>query len=370
MRAIRYFFSVAALASSALAADYLVYAGTYTGPASKGIYVYRFNSGSGQLKSLGLAAETVNPSWVVAHPGGDYLYAANETARGAVTAFRIDRQTGQLKALNQVSSRGAGPCAMAVDHTGRNLLVANYSSGSLALLPIQPDGSLHEASAFIPHEGSSANRERQSKPHAHSTDFSADNRFAVSCDLGLDKVFVYRLDAEKGWLSSNEPPSASVPPGSGPRHFAWHPNGRFAYVINELESTVGAFGWDGATGTLTHLETVASLAKDYSGEKSGAEIHVHPNGKFLYASNRAQASSITVFAIDPAKGTLRQIDRVSSGGKEPRDFTLDPSGAWLLAANQNSNSIVVFRLDPKSGKLTPAGGPVEVGSPVSIAFVK
>ncbi len=371
MRSLRRVFTVSALlmmAGGAFAADYLVYVGTYTGKQSRGIYAYRFNSSTGELKPLGLAAETPNPSWVTMHPTGDYLYAANETDRGMVTAFRVDKESGKLKQLSQVSSRGSGPCALAVDKTGKSVMVANYGSGTLALLPIKADGSVAEASATIAHKGSGANPQRQGEPHAHSANFSPDNRFALSCDLGLDKVFIYRFDPARGSLADNEPPFGAVPPGSGPRHFAFHPNGKFAYVINELTSTVTAFSWNAAAGALKPLETVPSLPAGYAGEKSGAEITVHPSGKYLYASNRAQASSVTVFAIDQVKGTLRTLEQVPTGGKEPRSFGIDPTGAFLLAANQNSNTIVVFRIDPKTGKLTSAGTKVEVGTPVCIQF--
>jgi 6-phosphogluconolactonase len=365
-------FTMLSFAGSALAADYLVYVGTYTGNGSRGIYAYHFDTATGQLKPAGLAAESPSPSWIAVHPNGQYLYAANETDGphgGSVTAYQIDKQTGKLKQLSQVSSRGSGPCAMSVDATGKNVLVANYGSGTVALLPVKPDGSVMEASAFDAHKGKSVDPARQEGPHAHSADFSPDNRFALVNDLGLDKVFVYRFDADKNSIAPNQPPFGKVPPGSGPRHLAFHPNGKFAYVVNEMKVTVTAFSWDGSNGTLKEIETVPMLPADFKGEKDGAEIQAHPNGKFLYASARAQANSITVFSVDPTKGTLRTIERVSTEGKIPRNFTLDPTGSYLLAANQDSNSIVIFRIDQKTGKLTPTGKKVDVNSPVCVRFV-
>ncbi len=356
---------VLAMAGRLTAAALLVYVGTYTGPSSKGIYAYRFDPSSGTLKALGLAAETENPSWVAADRKGEHLYAVNETDNGALTAFRIDAKTGKLTRLDRVSSLGAAPCALAVDATGRALLAANYTSGTLALAAIGNDGRLAQPQQ-IAHHGSSVNQERQAGPHAHSALFSPDNRFALSCDLGLDKVFVYRFDPSKPALALNQ--EAPVPPGSGPRHLAFHPNGRFAFVINEMTSTVTSFAWDAAAGKLSALATVESLPGDYRGLKSGAEIQVHPEGKFLYVSNRDQASSITVFAID-GNGALKQVERVSSGGSEPRNFVIDPSGAWLLAANQKSDNLVTFRIDRRTGRLSLTGAKVEVGAPVSIAFV-
>jgi len=298
-------------AASAFAAStkYLVYVGTYTVRGSKGIYAYRYHSTTGKLEDLGLAAETPSPSFVAIHPNHKFLYAVNETdeyqgqSSGIVSAFSIDAKTGKLTLLNQMASRGASPCHISLDHTEKFVLVANYTGGNLSVFPVGEDGRLGEASDFIQHEGTGPNHERQEKAHAHWIDLSSDNRFALNADLGLDEVFVYRFDASKGKLTPNDPPFAKVAPGAGPRHLAFHPNGRFAYVIDELNSTVTTFSFDAKAGTLHELQTVPTLPKDFAGENSTAEVEVHPNGKFLYASNRGH-DSLAVFAIDPTKGTL------------------------------------------------------------------
>jgi 6-phosphogluconolactonase len=354
--------------------EYFVYVGTYTGPKSKGIYAYRFDAATGGLISLGLVAETVNPSFLAIHPNRRFVYAANEIGNyqgqnsGAVSAFAIERRTGKLTFLNTVASRGADPCYLVVDKTGKNLLVANYSGGNVAMFRVLKDGRLGEASAFVQHVGSSVNPARQKEPHAHSINLSPDNRFAIAADLGLDQLLVYRFDPAKGSLSANTPAFAKVNPGAGPRHFAFHPSGRFAYVINEMQSTVSAFAYDAAGGVLRELQTISTLPKDFSGENDTAEVQVHPSGKFLYGSNRGH-DSIAVFAIDAAQGTLTPIERVPTQGKMPRNFGIDPTGSYLLAANQGSDNLVVFRIDPQTGRLTPTGQVLEVASPVCVKFV-
>lgn len=356
------------------AAEYLVYIGTYTRGESKGIYVWRFDTASARLTDLGLAAEAANPSFLAVHPNGRYLYAVSEIAEfggrksGAVNAYAIDRSTGKLRLLNQVSSHGAGPCYVAVDASGRSVLVANYGSGSVAALPVEADGRLREASAFIEHTGSSVNPRRQREPHAHSIQPSPDNRFVLAADLGADKLFVYRFDAAKGSLEPHNPAFAALAPGSGPRHFAFHPSGRFVYVINELASTITAFRWDARSGRLEELHTVPTLPEGFAGENTTAEVRVHPNGRFLYGSNRGH-DSIAVFAVDPKTGLLSARGQVPSGGKTPRNFNLDPSGRYLFAANQNSNNVVLFRVDPKTGQPAPAGRELKVPTPVCVRFV-
>jgi 6-phosphogluconolactonase len=351
-----------------------VYIGTYTGKESKGIYAYRFDSRTGRVSSLGLAAETENPSWLTVHPNRRFLYAANETGNyqgaksGAVSAFAIDRETGKLTFLNQVASRGADPCHATVDQTGKNLLVANYSSGNIAVFRLLDDGRLGEASAFVQHTGSSVNPERQEGPHAHSIEPSPDNRFVLNADLGLDELLVYRFDAAEGTLTPNDPPFAKLNPGAGPRHFAFHPNGKFVYVISEMQSTVTAFAYDAARGSLRELQTLSTLPKDFSGESTTAEIRVDDSGRFLYGSNRGH-DSIAVFSIDTAQGTLTPVEIVSTGGKEPRNFEIDPTGKYLFAANQNSDSVVIFRIDAKTGRLSPSGQEFQVPSPVCVTFV-
>lgn len=354
--------------------EYLVYIGTYTGPKSKGIYAYQFNVATGQLTAFGLAAEIANPSFLAVHPNRRFLYAVSEVANyegqnsGAVSAFGIDPRTGKLTFLNEVSSRGGDPCYVVVDKTGKSLLVANYGGGSVAALPVLGDGRLGEASAFVQHAGSSVNPERQQGPHAHSINLSPDNRFAIAADLGLDQLLVYRFDPTKGSLAANNPAFTKVNPGAGPRHFAFHPGGRFAYVINEMQSTVSAFSYDAAGGVLRELQTIATLPKGFTGDNTTAKVQVHPTGKFLYGSNRGH-DSIAVFAIDAARGTLTPIEHVSTQGKTPRNFGIDPTGSYLLAANQDSDNIAVFRIDPKTGRLTPTGLVLKVPSPVCVKFV-
>jgi 6-phosphogluconolactonase len=357
--------------------DLLVYFGTYTGAKSKGIYVSHLDLKSGALSPPQLAAETISPSFLAIHPESGFLYAVNEVDQvddkptGAVTAFSIDRKTGALRMLNRQSSMGAGPAHLSVDRTGHDVLVANYGGGSVAVLPIAADGTLQPASAFIQHTGSSVNPDRQKEPHAHAINLDPSNRFAYVADLGLDKVLIYSFDAAKGSLVANAPPFASVQAGAGPRHFAIHPNGRFAYVINELNCTVTAFTRDTTRGGLTMMQTISTLPV---GEKvlsaySTAELLVHPSGKFLYGSNRGH-DSIVVFKIDEKTGRLTYVENVPTQGSTPRGFGIDPAGTFLLAANQRSDSVVVFRIDRQTGRLTLAGHSIEVGAPVSIEFVR
>jgi 6-phosphogluconolactonase len=354
--------------------DEFVYIGTYTGPKSKGIYVYRLDLGSGAMTPLGLAAEVESPSFLAIHPNHRFLYAVSETEAfagkksGAVSAFGI-QQDGKLTLLNQQPSGGEGPCHLAVDKTGKDVLVANYSGGSVSVVPIQESGKLGEPTAFVQHKGSGIDKERQEGPHAHSINVDAANRFAFAADLGLDKVLIYRFNPVKGTLSANDPPSASVKPGAGPRHFAFHPGGHSAYVINEMHSTVTAFSYDAGRGALQELQTISTLPENFKGENSTAEVQVHPSGKFLYGSNRGH-DSIAIFAIDPAKGTLHLVGHQSTQGKTPRNFGIDPTGRYLLAANQDSGTVVVFRIDQESGRLSPNGQVVDVPSPVCVKFLE
>ena len=357
--------------------DVIMYVGTYTKAPSKGIYAYRFQGATGEVTPLGtagLAAETENPSFLAVHPNQRFLYAVNEVSRyedenaGSVSAFSIDRATGTLTLLNRVSSRGGGPCHLELDRSGKWLFVANYGGGSVAAFPVHDDGKLGEASAFFQHEGKSVNAARQSGPHAHETVVSPDNRFVLAADLGLDKVFTYRLDPAKGGLAP-EPQFAAIAPGSGPRHLAFRPDGKFVYVLKEMLSAVIAFRYDAGGGTLTELQTLSTLPEGFTGDSSGAEIATHLSGKFLYASNRGD-DSIAIFRIDATKGTLTSAGRVSTQGKTPRGFAIDPSGRFLVAGNQNSGTVVVFRIDQQTGGLTPTGTVLQVGSPVNVVFSK
>ncbi|HYL65033.1 MAG TPA: lactonase family protein [Candidatus Methylomirabilis sp.] len=354
--------------------QYIAYVGTYTTKTnSKGIYAYRFDAAKGQLTAIGVAAETTDPSFLAVHPDGKHLYAVNEIgnfnggSEGAVSSFAIDAKAGTLKFLNQVSTRGPGPCYVSLDKTGAYVLVANYDGGSIASLPVQGDGTLGTASGFVQHSGSGPNKERQEGPHAHWIGTSPDNRFALAVDLGLDEVIIYNFDATKGTFTPMLTGFAKVKPGAGPRHLAFHPNGKFAYVLSEMESSVTAFSYQPKDGALKPLQTISALPQDYTGRKEAAEIAVHPSGKFLYTSNRGH-DSIAIFGIDK-KGMLKSLGYVLTGGKTPRHFAIDPAGNYLLAENQESNNIVVFHIDAATGSLTPTGQTVEVPSPVCVTFV-
>ena len=353
----------------------LVYVGAYTGPQSesKGIYAYRLDVSTGKLAPLGLAGEMVSPGFLAVHPNGRFLYAVNEVAEidgkkgGAVNAFALDHSTGKLTLLNQQPSKGVAPCHLSVDKMGKTILVANYG-GTAAAFPIQPDGRLSEASSVVEHKGSSTNPTRQEGAHPHGIYLDPANKFAVVPDLGQDKVLVYRFDSARGALVANNPPSASLKPGAGPRHFAFHPRARYAYVINELNSTITAFSYDSLKGILTEIQSISTLPKDFKGENTTAEIAIHPSGKFLYGSNRGD-DSIAVFHIDPGKGTLTAVQYQSTLGKTPRNFGIDPTGKFLLAANQDSNNLVVFRIDPRTGHLSQTGVPVDAPMPACVVFV-
>jgi 6-phosphogluconolactonase len=368
--------SSVAAASPASKEKYFVYVGTYTaeGSSSKGIYAYRYDPSASTLTPIGLVAESTNPSFLAVHPNHRFLYAVNETGdykgqkSGAITAFSIDHRTGKLTQLNQVASGGADPCYITVDKTGKYVLVANYTGGSISAFPVLADGRLGDGSAFIQHTGHGTNPKRQEGPHAHSIDLSPDNRFAIVDDLGLDETLVYKFDSAKGSLTLNDPPFAKAAPGAGPRHFAFHPNGKFGYVLDEMGSTVSAFSYDDAGGVLHPLQTISSLPKGFAGQNDAAEIEVHPAGKFLYASNRGH-DSIAVFAIDQKQGILTPIEYVPTKGASPRNFAIDPTGELILAENEKSDNVVVFRIDPQTGCLTPTGKVLDISQPVCVKFV-
>ncbi|MDB5332091.1 MAG: pgl 1 [Phycisphaerales bacterium] len=349
-----------------------VYIGTYTGPKSKGIYLTQLDLVTGKLSEPQLAGETENPSWVTLTRDGRFLYAANESGAaikdGAITAFSVGAD-GMLLALNQQPPGGGGPCEVNVDDAGKNLLVANYGSGAVALLPVGDDGKLSPPASIHQHAGAVADPKRQGGPHAHCIEIDPTGRFALSCDLGLDKVFVYKIDGDKHQLVLNDPPFGVLSPRSGPRHLAFHSGGRFAYVINEIALSVTAFSWDAQRGALAEIQSISTLPKDAPpGEGSTAEIAVHPSGKFLYGSNRGN-DTIAVFTIDEQTGKLTAAGHTPSGGKTPRGFAIDPTGAFLVAGNQGSDNLVVFRIDQKTGALTPTGGTASLGAPVCVKFV-
>jgi 6-phosphogluconolactonase len=353
--------------------DYLVYVGTYTGPKSQGIYALKFNSGKGSLDELGLAGEIQNPSFLALHPNQKYLYAVSELGNNgkntaSVSGFSIDAATGKLKLLNKVATGGGGACHLVVDKTQKMLLLANYGTGSVAAFQVKQDGTLSEVTALKQHAGSSVNPKRQRGPHAHAVVLSRDNRFVFVPDLGLDEIVSYKIDPSDATLTANDPPFVKLTPGLGPRHFAFHPNNKFAYGLNEMGSSVSAFSYDAGSGALNTLETVSTLPEGFTGENNSAEIAIDKAGRFLYASNHGN-DSITQFAIDSNGGTLTKIEVTPTQGRTPRNFVIDPTGRYLLAANQDSDSIVIFQIDQHSGKLSPTGTTAKVPSPVCIQFV-
>lgn len=361
--------------SSAWAADSLmVYFGTYTGAKSKGIYQARLDLATGRLSAPELAAETPSPSYLAIHPSKRFLYAVNEVndyqgkSAGSVAAFTRDPATGKLTALNRESTQGAHPCHLTIDATGRWVLAANYSGGNLAVLPLDKDGRVGAASQVIPFTGSSVNPQRQKEPHAHSINLSLDNQFAVAADLGTDKLMLYQWDGKKGQLVPNTPPFVSLAPGSGPRHFAFTPERTMAFAINEMLSTLTAFRWDRGRGGLKELATLSTLPAGAKVDNTTAHVLVHPRLNVVYGSNRGH-DSIAVFGYDSHAGKVHWIENESTQGKTPRNFGIDPTGRWLLAANQDSNSVVVFAIDQKTGELSPTGQSVEVGAPVCVLFV-
>ncbi|MDB6005528.1 MAG: pgl 1 [Prosthecobacter sp.] len=372
-------FAFAALTTTAIAGEnFLVYFGTNTSPknGSKGVYVARFNTATGELSEPQLAVEAGGPGFLAIHPSKKYLYTIGDvtTADGkkgsGISAFSIDKTAGKLTLINQASGVGGGPCHVSVDKTGQMAALANYGSGSIASFAIKADGSVSEAVSFYQDEGSSIDPKRQAGPHAHSVNFSPDNRFAFACDLGLDKVFIYKADPATGKLTPNEPPFAKTPAGGGPRHLAFHPNGKFVYVNNEMSMTETVFAYDAEKGELTEIETVSTLPEADRGKTgySTAETVVHPNGRVVYVSNRTH-DTIAVFACDPATGKLTLLENVPAEGQIPRNICLDPTGKWLVAAHQDSATAALFKVDQDSGKLTFSGTKVNVPGSICVRFL-
>lgn len=350
-----------------------VYVGTYTEHGSRGIYVCEFDPASGSLTPPELAAATVDPSFLAVSADHRFLYAINETDHfngqptGGVSAFSIAPATGKLTLLNQVSSLAPGPAYISLDRSRHYALVANYDEGSVAVYHVLADGKIGDSTAFVRHYGSSVNAERQKGPHAHSIAMSPDNRFAVVADLGLDELIVYPFNAAQGTLGT--PRVIKTDPGVGPRHLTLASSGKFVYVINEMQSSLTVYSYDASDGAMAPLQKISTLPSSFHGENTAAEVVLDPAGKFLYASNRGDDNSIAVFAVNPKKGTLTLIEYVPTGGKTPRNFAIDPSGHWLVAANQDSNNIVTLRINPKSGRLTAVGKSIEVDSPTIVDFV-
>lgn len=346
-----------------------MFVGTYTGKGSDGIYAYRFDSSKGTVKAIGLATKANNPSFLAIAPNNKVLYAVSEAGRGgSVSGFNIDASAGKLTLINEVTSRGGGPCFVSLDKTGRTVMIANYGGGSFASYKVEEGGRLSDIVSFFQDKGGSPSTPRQNQPHGHSINVSPDNRFAVAADLGTNELLVFKLDPASAQLTPNDPPALQMPPGSGPRHFTFHPNGRFAYAINELNSTLTALRWDAAKGVLQPIETVSTLPADNKVENTTAEVQAHPNGKWVYGSNRGH-DSIAVFQVEKSSGKVKLVQNAPTGGKLPRNFRIDPTGRWLLAANMNGNNITVFSIDQKSGKLTAKGEPIQLSQPVCIKFL-
>ncbi len=408
MRRIQYvFFFVVTFGLAVLAgqttpsqdSDYFMYVGTYTGfkyvhhskpyglgeSKSKGIYVSLFHPATGEISEPELAAEIINPSFLTISPDHRFLYAVSEDPLSVgppldhssyVSAFAIDHATGKLRLLNTVPASGTSTCYISIDKTGKFVMMANFGSGSVSVVRVKDDGSLGELTAFIQDVGHSVDRSIQNEPHTHSILVSPDNRYAIVSDLGLDKVLIFRFDAETGKLSPPDPPFATVYPGGGPRHFAFDPAGKFGYQLSEMSGIVDVYAWDPSKGTLTGVQRAHTVPHDFFGGNHSAEIEVHPSGKFLYESNRRTKSeterapdTIGVFSIDPQNGMLTAVEQSLTGGVMPRSFKIDPTGAYLLAANELSNNVVLFKIDGASGKLLKTGTEVKVDTPVCIQFV-
>lgn len=350
----------------------ILYVGTYTSGKSEGIYGYHFNPESGKLTRF-TSVSSINPSFLAIDRTKRYLYAVNEVGQyagkpgGGVSAYKIERGTGNLRLLNEQATQGADPCHLSIDNKKSALLVANYTGGNITVLPLRSDGTLGVVMDWEQHEGSGP-KEQQKGPHAHCIILDRLERHALAADLGIDKVMIYRFDRATGKLTPAEQPFAELKAGAGPRHLTLHPNGKFLYVINELDSTMTAFRYNELNGTLTHIDTVSTLPSDFSGVSYCADVHVSPSGKFLYGSNRGH-NSIVVFEIDPRTGKLKLVQHVSTQGDWPRNFTLDPSGKFLLVANQRSDNVVTFSIDTRTGRLTPADYIEEIPSPVCLKFL-
>jgi 6-phosphogluconolactonase len=362
----------------------LVYVGTYTEAIrfgsgkllrgnGEGIHVYRLDESSGALEPVRVVAGVVNPSYLAFDPARRFLYAVNELKSyrgrpgGSVSAFRVE-PTGELTPLNARPTHGTDPCHVVVSGSGRHVFVANFMSGSVCVLPVLPDGGLGEACDFVQHLGASIDPARQQGPHAHSVTLDPAGRFACIPDLGLDKLLVYRVDAKRGRLEPTAIPWIKMKPGAGPRHLAFHPSGKHAYLINELDSTLAVLSYDARRGAFAERQIVPALPEGYRGASSCSDVQVSPSGRFVYGSNRGH-DSVAIFRSDPRSGRLTPLGHAPTRGKTPRGFGIDPAGRFLLAANQDSDSIVTFRIDPRSGALTPTGQVAKVPTPVCVKFL-
>lgn len=343
--------------------------GTYTSGKSEGIYVYRFNSQTGEFSYVSKAAAS-NPSYLAVSPDEKFVYAINEDAsdKGSISAFAFNKENGSLQPLNKQSAGGDHPCHVAIDKAGKWVVSSNYSGGNFSILPVGKDGSLQPALQTIQHEGTSVDKKRQDKPHVHSANFSPDDKFLFVQDLGIDKIMAYAVDPATGKLSPAPTPFTTTTPGSGPRHFDFHPNGRYAYLMEEMSGNVTAYQYK--KGQLKQFQTISAIPAGYTGPVGSADIHVSPDGRFLYASNRGESNTIAIFSIDKKTGKLTIAGHQSTLGKTPRNFNFDPSGNFLLVANQNSHNIVIFKRDPATGLLQETGKQIEVGNPVCIKWIE
>jgi 6-phosphogluconolactonase len=363
---------MAARPCPAAAATRVVYIGTYTGEASKGIYAYRFDDGSGALTPIGLVAETPSPSFIIASEDGRFVFAVNElqkyagTASGSVTSFAVDKATSKLTQLSVQATQGASPCHLALDRTGRYLAVANYSGGNFALFPVGKDGRLQPAATVFAGDAPEASGPKPPARLGHAVFFTSDNKFLIAADKGADRILVYHFDQATGKLTPAKPPFAALPAGSGPRHFVFHPNGRWVFAITEQGATINTLAWDARTGGLTAMASVSTTPAGVKTD-STAEIAVHPSGRFVYGSNRGH-DSVAVFAVG-ADGALTPVEYESTRGQTPRNFALDPKGRWLIAANQRSGTLAVFSVDEKTGALSPLPALTSVGAPSCVLFM-
>jgi 6-phosphogluconolactonase len=348
----------------------IAYVGGYTDKEGKGIYAFRFNAQTGEMVPLGLAVETPNPSFLVLHPSGKYLYAVGFTGPGTgpriglVSAFVVDPASSKLTLINQQSSGGGGPVRITIDKAGTHVFVANYGTGNVSVLPVEADGRLDTATALMQHTGWGPNPSRQEGPHAHSVALDPADRFVFACDLGIDKVIIYQFDAASGTLTHHG--AATLAPGSGPRHLTFSPDGNFAYVISEMLSTITAFRYDSAEGKLTEIQGISTLPSDWKGINKAAEVRFHPSGKFVYASNRGPDSIVTYRT--GSDGKLALLGVTPCGGKTPRFFTVDTTGSWLLCANQDDSTIAIFKIDADTGLPKLVGAPILVPHPTCIVL--
>jgi 6-phosphogluconolactonase len=350
------------------AVEMFVYFGSHSLSPGVGFSLARFDTDTGALSRPQFLLEAKEPAFFVVSSDGSRLYTCNSGTPGGLSSYAVEPHTGHLALLNRALAGGGDTSFISLDKAGRHVLVANYDGGSVAVFALRPDGSIGDWTAFDQHRGQSVNPVRQTHAYAHAIVLDPANRFALVPDLGVDRLYVYRYDEATGGLEPNVPAYVPIAPGSGPRHVRFHPNGRWVYLINEIASTIVAFTWDPAAGTLAPFQTVSTLPADFKGVSACAELEIHPNGRFIYGSNRGH-DSVAVFAIDQVTGKLSSIEFQSSGGKTPRNFAFDPTARWIILTNQDSSTAVVFRVNANSGRLTQTGDPVPVPSPFCERFL-